>query len=364
MKKSLVALAVLGTFASVASAQSSVTLFGVVDLSALNVTNNGATQRLMMSNSLNSNRLGFRGTEDLGGGMKASFWLEAGMNNDVGSAGTLAPASNAGSTLPTAYAGTKFFNRRSTVSLTGNFGEVRLGRDYTPTFWSTTAFDQFGTNGPGSSLNVSTTGLGTSAGTYVRADNAIAYFLPSGLGGVYGWAQMSLGENSTTTNAWNKQKSVRIGYAAGPVDVAFATGSTDVAGGATFKHTNIGGSYDFGAAKLNGYLSTSKASASGRKEQLFNIGVNVPMGQMELRTSYTRNNQSGTGFDAADASQFAIGLIYNLSKRTALYTDFSRISNGSATTTSAGSSFTVGAGPANVAGGSSRGFDVGLRHAF
>ena len=89
MKKSMLALAVLGSFAGVAAAQSSVTLFGVVDLSVLRVKNSGGSQTLMMSNSYNSNRLGFRGVEDLGGGMKAGFWLEAGMNNDTGAVGTL-----------------------------------------------------------------------------------------------------------------------------------------------------------------------------------------------------------------------------------------------------------------------------------
>jgi predicted porin len=81
MKKSLLALAALTAFAGVASAQSSVTLFGIVDLSVNSVKNGSLSQKLLSSNQLNSNRLGFRGVEDLGGGMRAGFWLEGAMNN-------------------------------------------------------------------------------------------------------------------------------------------------------------------------------------------------------------------------------------------------------------------------------------------
>src|SRR4051812_28339740 len=84
MKKSLIALAVLAA-AGAASAQSSVTLFGIVD-ATLAFGKGEVTDRTSLTNSgLNSSRLGFRGTEDLGGGMSASFWLEAGVANDDGS---------------------------------------------------------------------------------------------------------------------------------------------------------------------------------------------------------------------------------------------------------------------------------------
>ena len=105
MKKSLLALAVLGTFAGGALAQaSSVTLFGIIDLNGRSIKNGSTTQKQQVSNSLNSNRLGFRGVEALGRGLSAGFWLEAPMSNDDGNAGGLT------------------FGRRSTVSLMGGFG--------------------------------------------------------------------------------------------------------------------------------------------------------------------------------------------------------------------------------------------------
>ncbi|RQO47193.1 porin, partial [Variovorax sp. KBW07] len=129
MKKSLTALAALAV-TGLASAQSSVTLFGVIDAG---VSYQSATSRdpvtgasskqsqwSLANSGYNSSRIGFRGTEDLGGGLAASFWLEAPISNDDGANGI----SN--------------FNRRSTVSLSGGFGEVRLGRDYTATFWNDT----------------------------------------------------------------------------------------------------------------------------------------------------------------------------------------------------------------------------------
>src|ERR1019366_6140183 len=132
MKKSLLALAVLGAFAGAASAQSSVTLFGVVDESVNHIKNGDTTTTTMQSNMLNSNRLGFRGIEDLGGGLKAGFWLEAGMANE---SGVLGGSNSLGGTAygSTGANGASVFNRRSTVSLISDkLGEVRVGRDYDP----------------------------------------------------------------------------------------------------------------------------------------------------------------------------------------------------------------------------------------
>src|SRR5215203_170812 len=150
MKKSLIALAVLAA-AGAASAQSSVTLFGVVD-ATLAFGKGDVSDKTSLSNSgYNSSRLGFRGTEDLGGGMSASFWLEAGVNNDNGSgAATNLNNQPSGGAIAGIGGGQGLtFNRRSTVSLGGTWGELRLGRDYTPQFWNLTVFDPFGTNGVG-----------------------------------------------------------------------------------------------------------------------------------------------------------------------------------------------------------------------
>ncbi|MBL8317566.1 MAG: porin [Burkholderiaceae bacterium] len=335
MKKSLLALAVLGTFAGVASAQSSVTLFGIVDLNGRSIKNGSTTQKQQVSNSLNSNRLGFRGTEDLGGGMFAGFWLEGAMNNDSGEG--------------TATGGGQNWQRRSTVSLGGRFGEIRLGRDYTPSFWNTTVFDPFGTNGVGSFLNTAGTGAITTATTYVRANNSFGYFLPGNLGGLYGQVQTSLGEGVDA----NKQTSVRIGWAGGPINIAVSTGKTDLA--TEYTHNNIAGSWNAGFANFMAQYDTQEAGAAERVMYLF--GVVVPVGQHELKFSYVNSKGDGP-LNGVDADQFALGYIYNLSKRTALYGHYAQIKN------KGGAAFVVGAGPGNATNDKSTGYEVGLRHSF
>jgi len=440
MKKSLVALAALAV-AGVASAQSSVTLFGVVDATVgyyksqsqtfPSITSGGLllpgfnanTQKSGMGSSgYNSSRLGFRGTEDLGGGLAASFWLEAGLNNQNGTGA--------------ATGGGLTFNRRSTVSLSGAFGEVRLGRDYVPTFWNDTVFDPFGTNGVGSSL-VSNANGGTNAGipsggfttngNYVRASNSIGYFLPPNLGGFYG--QLMYAFNNKTSydpggitppgaavivnnpalllipdnSRAGKYGGGRIGWANGPLDVALSygqstTGSNYYAGSTTTLDIwNLGASYDFGVVKLFGEYSNNKQKTD-LATNIFNpfgntkpgangglIGVTVPVGAGLIRASYSavKYNNIGVlgtvglgttsffGFNnnQPKAGQFALGYVYNLSKRTALYATGAYISdkNGAGLFATGGPAFytgTVNGSVGTAVPKNSYGYEFGIRHAF
>jgi predicted porin len=136
MKRTLLALASCTVLCGAASAQSSVTIFGVVDLNARWLDNNGVTQYSMSQDGLAPSRLGFRGVEDLGGGLKAGFWLEMPLNPDIGNAGVRLA-----------------FTRRSTVSLSNAWGEVRLGRDETATYYNSGHFDPFGDTGIGAAGN-------------------------------------------------------------------------------------------------------------------------------------------------------------------------------------------------------------------
>jgi predicted porin len=331
MKKSLLALAVLGAFAGVASAQSSVTLYGTVDVNAKYVKNDGSDRRYSLSqDGINSSQLGFRGIEDLGGGLKASFTLIAGVNPDTGTTNT------------------KFFNRRSTVSLLGGFGEVRLGRDYVPTFWNNTIFDAFGTNGLGDTGH----SLQLLSATYVRADNSIGYFLPSNIGGVYGQfmaAASEGGSNGGTATNPGRYIGGRVGFAAGPFDIAAAYGQQRFSGAGAFTPTNpnynssgttgeqktwnIGGTYDFGVVKLLGFFDRETVEAA--RENRVAISVVVPLGQGEIHAGYDRSKLSGNrGVVSLDnkVDQFKVGYVYNLSKRTAVYTTLSRLKNGNQST--------------------------------
>ncbi|XAH22688.1 porin [Xylophilus sp. GW821-FHT01B05] len=347
MKKSLIALAVLAASGS-AMAQSSVTLFGIVDAAVSRVAGNGAGNRVGLSTGSNSaSRLGFRGTEDLGGGLAASFWLEGALSTDTGTAQGLS------------------FQRRSTVSLSGNFGEVRLGRDYAPTYWNVTNFDPFGTRGVGQFLGADT------FGATIRNNNSVGYFLPANLGGFYGQAQYAFGEASSTAvnDKAGNYLGARVGYANGPLNVAVALGqwkqyvgtSTTTANN-DLRLANLGASYDFGVAKVLGYIGQENVKngvVGNSKANSYLLGATAPLGAGELRASVAR-------FDLKDSSndftKFAIGYGYNLSKRTQVYTTVAFLKNKGNGVRSVADDGLAATG--TTPGGKSNGFDVGLRHSF
>ena len=420
MKRTLIALTVLA--AGGASAQSSVTLFGVVDATISGYSNKsetplgvGVTTSSTGQNSSGyaGSRLGLRGTEDLGGGAAASFWLEAGVLNDTGAgfaSGGLA------------------FNRRSTVSLSGALGEIRLGRDYTPTFWNDSVFDPFTSNGVGINLIATASGFNTPGQAangfqanpnYVRASNSVGYFLPPNLGGFYGQFMYAFNEqvsydpggltppgvaaivaNRALAQSPNNARAGlyvggRVGYANGPLDVALAYAESTIGSnyytGTTTRLDiwNVGASYDFGVVKLLGEYSNNKLktdfsgipplpnafgfTSPGANGAL--IGATVPVGPGLIRAVYTQvkyNNVTalsqvipGLGSDPK-SEKFALGYVHNLSARTALYATVARINN------SNGADLTVG-GPAfytKAINGSvptpqsSTGYDFGIRHIF
>jgi predicted porin len=403
MKKSLLALAALTAFAGAASAQSSVTLFGIVDLAATSVSNGSAgTVKSLTQDGINSSRLGFRGIEDLGGGLRAGFWIEGQLSPDTGCAtnsvslgspqtaatvsttvnqGTGAPitqpttpgAAQTVSVTPTAQLCLgQTWQRRTTVSLIGNFGEIRLGRDYTPTFNNIAAYDPFGYNGTGHVGNLRSA-LGSGATTAVRASNTIAYFLPA-LGGLFGQIQVAAGEGVTgtaATSTGNKELAVRLGYAAGPVSVSGSYGKTYKTGSMVddYKLLNFGASFDAGFLKVQGAFE--KADYSTEEQKLVLLAVLVPIGNGTLKGSFVRTTGSSALLDQTGnqyaAKEFGVGYVYDLSKRTAVYTQYARINNGgSAATGAAGASFAVygGSGVGFLRGETSSGYQFGIRHIF
>lgn len=365
MKKSLIALAVLAS-AGVASAQSSVTLFGIVDATLQRVNNSGGASVTRLTNSgYNSSRLGFRGTEDLGGGMSASFWLEAGLTNDDGT-GAATNVNNqpvgafnttTGANAPV-RAGSQglTFNRRSTVSLGGGWGELRLGRDYTPQFWNLTVFDPFGTNGIGTNQMLNSQAAANSVA--VRASNSIGYFLPGNLGGFYGQLQHYRGENAS--NAANSSDgngtALRVGYANGPANAALSYGTTKYATG-DIKSTNLGGQWDFGVAKLMGQYGRDRISGSSTGKGGL-IGALVPVGPGEIRLAYSTYKTDVAG--TPKTNKLALGYVHNLSKRTAVYATYARVKNSGG----AAQSVQPGAAGNPTANSNSTGYDFGIRHSF
>ncbi len=330
------AIAAIATLGNVAHAESPMEVFGLVDLSLKSVSTGGVTVNQMAFDGMQNSRLGFRGEEDLGDGMKAGAWLEMSFNPDNGTLG-YSP---------------KLFHRRSTVSLSSGLGELRLGRDLDPTFYNLAVFDPFSAVGVGASFNV-VTALGSGAPTLLRADNAVSYFLPPDLGGLYGQVQVALDGGIPA----NRYDGARFGYQRGPWNLSIASATTGTATADSFRLTNAGVSYDAGFAKFMVLFNGQKYGAL--KQNNWELGVTAPVSAAGyVRASYLRAEASGMGTDGNGAKQLALGYVYNLSKHTSLYGTVSQLRN------SGLAAYVVGTPPAAVPGGTSKGVELGIMHAF
>ena len=344
MKKNLLALAAM-TFAAAASAQSSnVTLFGVADASVAHISTSGKSVSGIANGGNSSSRLGFRGVEDLGGGLKAGFWLEGSITVDDGTS-----------------KGFKF-DRRSTVSLMGNFGEVRLGLDKTPSYQNLEDFHAFGDAGMGAinAHNLIAKAPGTvddANANPKRYANSISYLMPK-MGGVYGQFTHSFGEQSGNSSL-QSSTGLRLGYANGPLNVAAAYGIArggTAATGVDYKTMNLGASYKFGVVTPMVLLASDRGN--NQRVDMYSVGAKIPLGAGELRAAYTWYKDKKA--DNADSQRLALGYGYKLSKRTELYATVARMSNDDKAARKLGSSLA----PTPIAGKSMTGYEIGMRHNF
>lgn len=361
MKKPVLGVTLLA-LAGAAAAQSSVTLFGVVDARVAIGRGSIADRNQLASGGTNTSRLGFRGVEDLGGGMSASFWLEAGLNTDDGQ-GSPSNANNQASGIGAAAAGRQglVFNRRSTVSLTSGWGELRAGRDYMPQYWNLYYADPFGNVGVGLPMPATyafggVNGFGGPAANMgIYASNTVSYFTPGNLGGFFGHVQYYFGENLQDGAASEDDGSgggVRVGYASGPIYASVATGRTEYAAGDN-RQSNAVATYDFGVAKVGAQISRDKKGPLTGKGWL--LSGWVPVGAGQILASYSQYETTATG--NPEGKKLALGYIHNLSKRTALYTTWARLKN------SGGAALALN-GAATAPNTSSNGLDLGIRHFF
>ena len=290
MKKSLLALAVLGAFAGAASAQSSVTLYGKVDLGVGKTA--GSTDKQVLDGS--GSRVGLRGSEDLGGGLKAVFGFEHRFSPDTG-------AQNGG----------VFWQGYSTVGLGGAFGTVNLGRQYTAAFsLAQNSFDPFGGDTVGGLRGASLTGTVAR----IRTENSLRY------DGTFGGLKIAADIAETPAGGVDRPYSVAAQYAAGPVLVGI---SYDNPTGANDNLLTAGVGYTFGPARLVAAIGAGDTNANAKiKQALLGASVNVGAGQVLL--GYAQQ-KLGTATTTKKAS---VGYRHNLSKRTQLYTDFSRVNTG------------------------------------
>ena len=345
MKKTLIAMAALGAMAGVAHAQSSVTLYGLVDayigqtsrqVDSTIVASRVAKlkQNVVNGSGQNNSRWGLRGTEDLGGGMKGLFVLEGGFQPDTGEMATI---SNQGGGL---------FGRQAWVGLSSGFGTVGLGRQYP-------AYDDLrGATNMIYDSNFATTAAvwGTGLQDYQnRSSNAIKYATPD-FAGFSGAISYGFGENKGATTDAENVAAIHVKYANGPLLVGFAhqrekqvlggtyfgsrapggvtiavgLPSAPVAFSATRKYNLLGASYDFGVAKLTAQYNQAKGentATSSAKDKEFNVGVSVPFGAAAIAAGFSRSKSDATNGSNRGTGVSLLGT-YALSKRTNLYTGF------------------------------------------
>ncbi len=361
MKKALILGTLLATTSGLVAAQSNVTIYGTTDVGFVNERGGvGGSINKLTSGVASASRLGFRGTEDLGGGLSAIYTLEMGVRVDSGeidSAGTI-------------------FNRQAFVGLKSTtLGTLTLGRQYIPLFTTLAGVaDPFAGGYAGSAKN-----LMPSAGALTRNSNNIVYASPN-FDGFSGDFSYSLGEQGNSSSAgrqigasfgYSKDAlNVRLAYANRNNDTA-AVGATPAVSRDTGRNTLLAANYNFGVAKVYGAYSIAKGLNSATLPNANNpyggvkptastdstdflIGVAVPFGPSTFLASYIRKDDK-TKFNQ-DASQFGVGYTYAMSKRTWIYTSYAAISNKNGAGYTVGNSFEAGSGD--------KALNFGLRHNF
>jgi len=370
MQKKLLTMAVAGALAVPAVAFAQVTVYGTIDTGIRNISKLATPTKApagtqtdsvldVANNTRTTNRLGFKGSEDLGGGLMANFTMEGQHDSDTG-------------------ARTLNFARKTIVGLSKGGNSVDLGRDYTVNFKSQGIYDP---------MSYTYTGITPSAGTNVagtRSNNLVTAGFRFGTGGVR--VDYAAGEVLDTTTP-SPQKEDRIGFMAdfafGPATVtgAYSTVESTVQTVPTDVNTmNFGGAYTMGALTFRaGWSQTEYKATDGSgdkvKTPMLLLGVQYAISPtLNGRFGYYDVNAKASSPGFADlefkTKTFIVAMDYALSKRTILYVEFDRITlndnvnsevlAGTATATFAGFN---GIGSGNRTDGST-GIGVGIMHAF
>lgn len=284
MKKSLIALAALAAV-SAASAQSSVSLYGIADIWVGKVK---GTSAQVGSGGVNTSRWGMKGSEDLGGGLKANFNFESKIDLANGSTGA------------------KLFDRQANVGFSGGFGTLKIGKSWTA------MDDVFGASNSGFDSALSANGIWLNSYAYT-ADAQIHYATPT-FSGFAGAVSTQLNGNAAS----GKTTTFNVTYANGPVAVAlgYEDNKNTNYGLAAQKGTMLNGSYDLGMAKLMASMYNTKPIGAGVKVNSYQLGADIPMSSaVTLSVGYAASKPNG----GQTNSGFGVAAAYSLSKRTTMY---------------------------------------------
>lgn len=335
LKKSLLAIAVMGTFSLSAFAQSNVTIFGSLDAALVSEAGGTSGSIVKLTSGVAAgSRFGFKGSEDLGAGLSAIYVMEGGISIDDGKS----------------IQGGRLFGRQNYVGLKGDFGTVKFGRQYSAYDPVMTVLDPFSNGMAGRGQNV------FSQGYVSRVDNMVVYNTPN-INGFSAELVHGFGEVAGDS-AKNRHIGASASYSSGPLWISLATQETNAAiATGSSKNTVLATTYDFGLLKGHLGFSINKTDTNNvtildSKDYL--IGATVPLGAGNLMLSYVHRDD--TLIANKGASQIGIGYRYNLSKDTYLYTAYGRISNEN------GAAYTVGNG--TEGGSGNKAFNIGMRKIF
>ena len=275
MKKfTLSALAlVAAAVAAPAFAQSSVTLYGRINTTIENQKSNGGSRLWAVQN--NASRIGFSGVEDIGGGLKASFNMEHGFSSDTGTAAST------------------FWGRGASVSLSGNFGSIKLGRFTPDSYYATADYVSLHNHDTGSSEDA------LYGGPFLQS-NKVSYTTPTS-GGFSLAAAVALGEGAPGVK---RGYDVAANYDMGPVHAGFGYSKQG-----NKNQYAVRGLYELGAFTFGGYYQVVDTGAATKYKNARAVAM-YTMGASEFHINYGR---------ATNADQWTLGYNYNLSKRTKLY---------------------------------------------
>ena len=344
MKHKILAIAIVSALPLVAQAQSSVTMYGMVDAS-IGVENNDApgesSRTVVSSGTQSASRIGFRGTEDLGNGLKALFNIEAAVAADTGATDS------------------RMFQRRAVVGLQGAFGTVTVGREYGPIAAVAGASDILGQGFYGSNLAA----FGTNRLTR-RLDNSVNY-QSNALNGFTLRAAYGAGErNETAVQDTGDIAGVALEYANAGFYVGAGYQNREDLPSGDSKEYNFGLGYKFGDFELRGgYLAADPEFAGNvnNKYEQANIGLSYTFGANKVFVNYQQQEQ-----EIGDAEGKAVTLAYSytLSKRTNVYASYAKLRNNGTGVFALSSSAGTIALPATAFGSDPQVYNVGLRHSF
>jgi len=306
--KKIALVAALAAVAAPAFAQSSVTLWGRINTTVESQKVGSQDRKVVVQN--NSSRLGFKGTEELGGGLKASFSLEHGLNSDNG-------ALSGG--------GTQFWNRASWVQLEGAFGGVRLGKWFPGSYFATADYVSMHNHDTGTSAD-------NLYGTRFTTNNKVSYFTPN-VSGFTAEAGVAAGEGAGP-RAWD----LAVNYDMGPLHAGFGYEKVG-----NYKQYAVRGLYELGAFTFGGYYQREEVTGFKTRD-VGRLAAMYAVGQGEFHLNVGGSKAGGDGdFRFGGAKQYTLGYNHNLSKRTKVYGFYTKTDyNGSNVQTKDFNSLAVG----------------------